>query len=151
MPLYRPLFHVISFLLIGWTLALWARVSDGRLKESFVKVATIDVPSGYELTDNLTDGFAHLFVHEALVTPSGFAPDSAALFCDNCCDLGVDQACSPFPPARRFLLFFLLVSAALWTPDRHQCPLTFLRLLYSLLKSLRPFVRVLSFMSRHNR
>ena len=70
MTFYRPLFHVISFLLIGWTLALWARVSDGRVKESFVKMATIDVSSGYELTDNLTDGFGHLFVHEALVTPT---------------------------------------------------------------------------------
>lgn len=69
MPLYRPLFHVIAFLLIGWVLVSWVRVSDGRVKESFVKVATIDVSTGYELTDHLTDGFAHLFVHEALVTP----------------------------------------------------------------------------------
>ena len=70
MPFYRSLFHVISLLLIGWTLASWARVSDGRVKELSVKVATIDVSSGYELTDNLTGGFAHLFVHEALVTPT---------------------------------------------------------------------------------
>ncbi|WP_133299958.1 hypothetical protein [Larkinella punicea] len=62
---------MISFLLIGWTLASWAKMSDGRVKEELsVKVATIDVSSGYELTDHLTDGFAHLIVHEALVTPT---------------------------------------------------------------------------------
>jgi hypothetical protein len=68
MKFYCPLFHVISLLLIGWTLASWARMSEGRVKELSVKVATIDVSSGYELTDHLTDGFADLFVHEALFT-----------------------------------------------------------------------------------
>ncbi|KAA9356707.1 hypothetical protein [Larkinella humicola] len=61
---------MISFLLIGWTLASRAGVSAEQGKEPSLKVATIDVSSGFELTDNLTDGFTQLFVHEALVTPT---------------------------------------------------------------------------------
>ncbi|GAB3901755.1 hypothetical protein GCM10028803_27010 [Larkinella knui] len=55
---------------MGWALGRWAGPSDGRLVEKPREVATIEASSTLEKADHLTNGFAHLLIHEAIAAPT---------------------------------------------------------------------------------
>jgi hypothetical protein len=70
MKFYRLLFQLICLLVIGWTLGFWAGLSADRSQAIPMKVTTIEASSVREMADHLTDGFAHVFIHEAIVAPT---------------------------------------------------------------------------------
>lgn len=64
-----------------------------------MKVATIEASSIREMTDHLTDGLAHVLVHEAIVAPTVSHPIPLLFFCIiptiwvivNCANLTLQQ------------------------------------------------------------